>query len=62
MKQRSELYQLQYLCGLLNWCARNLTAKSTQFVLTQVLKGANMDEEEMQGPHYFVHYKGWKQT
>ncbi|KAG2185777.1 hypothetical protein INT43_002214 [Umbelopsis isabellina] len=28
----------------------------------KVLKGANMDEEEMQGPHYFVHYKGWKQT
>jgi len=28
----------------------------------KVLKSANMNEKDMQGPHYFVHYKGWKQT
>ncbi|CAO3696120.1 unnamed protein product [Umbelopsis ramanniana] len=28
----------------------------------KVLKSASMDEEGRQGPHYFVHYRRWKQT
>ncbi|KAG2179461.1 hypothetical protein INT44_006307, partial [Umbelopsis vinacea] len=28
----------------------------------KVLKSANVDEEGRQGPHYFVHYRRWKQT